>query len=313
MKKIFGPLCAAAVWLISLAPSVAHADGLALKAADLPAAARTSLASEVAAEKVKHPEAFEAVAAVQGHRPEVYKKFRNPTPSVDRELRALGPSALLPMLSALALEAPPMDGLGVREREALTVGMLNAVGVLRDARSGPVLRAALEKSEAGSRMERAAAEAMGRLCGDAEIAALSAHTAAGDTRRLAAIEGLGQCRRQASAKQLVGVLKAVSPGDPAAVAAAQAMGTLGSSWAWEAMGPKAAAEGEVVRKMAAQALVEAFAKLPGEARTAAQKSLSLVEHPAAITAIDSARASADPETIVALDALRVKLARVSAP
>ncbi|UQA56396.1 hypothetical protein [Polyangium aurulentum] len=285
----------------------AWADGLLMKGTDLPEAARARLVKEVAEAKAQHPEAFAAVRGVRGHRPEVYRTFRNPVPMVERELRGLGPSALWPMLEAIALEKPPTDGLSSRDTEALAAGLLAAVGSLRDARSGPVLRVAFERSAAGSRVERAAAEAMGRLCGDAELSTLVARSAAGQERRLAAIGGLGECKRTESAKQLAQI--AAGSEEAAAEAAIGALGRVGSSWAWQALGREAEAQGEAVRSIAARGLVDAFvAHRRAEARAEVQKAILLVEHPAALDAIDRARGRADQETVIALDALRARVA-----
>ena len=117
----------------------ALADGLAAKPSQLGASQKT-LAAEIAALRKANPGAFDAVQAVNSHRPEVYKKFRNPIPTTAREFRSLRASALLPMLEALAFDAPATDGLTEAEVTALTTGMLEAVGVLRDPRSGPVLQ-----------------------------------------------------------------------------------------------------------------------------------------------------------------------------
>jgi hypothetical protein len=178
---------------------------------------------------------------------------------------------------------------------------------LRDAKSGPVLRAAFERSGAGSPVERAAAEAMGRLCGDAELATLVTQSAAGQARRLAAIAGLGQCKRTESAKQLAQIAKGSD--DAASDAAVKALGTVGSSWSWQALGKAAEAEGEAVRAIAAQGLVEAFARQTrAEARAEVQKAIMLVEHPATLGAIERARSGADQATVIALDGLRTRLA-----
>ncbi|NUQ75543.1 MAG: FAD-dependent oxidoreductase [Polyangiaceae bacterium] len=111
------------------APSALAQGGMAAEPVQIDASTRTSLAKDIEAAKAAHPEAFEAVKNVQGHKPEVYQKARNPIPVVGRELRRLGPSALLPMLEALAFEAPARGGATDQEWTALTVGMLEAVGV----------------------------------------------------------------------------------------------------------------------------------------------------------------------------------------
>jgi hypothetical protein len=295
---------------LSLGPSAALAQGgLAAQPGQLPAAARASLTQEIEAYRLVHPELFRAVLDVSGVRPEVYKSFRNPLPNAAPELRALGAAALLPMLSALAIEAP-RRALSERERNALTSGMLEAVGRLRDPRSAPVLRAALEGASKDPVVRRAAAEALGRLCGDADLALLIKHASPGDGAREAAIHGLGQCKRIESAHHLASTLESAAD-DATAAAAAGALGLVGSSWAWKAMGPASEATGLAVREVAARALVKAFAVRGGDVRARVGQSMLEVEHPIlpGLIEIERARASAQPELQVAFETLQRQLAR----
>jgi hypothetical protein len=310
MKRIKIALSVAALSAaFCLSGGVAYAkDGMATQASQLSESARASLAKEIEAFKVSNPEAFEAVRNVQGHRPETYKRFRNPIPVVGRELRSLGPNALLPMLEALAFDAPVRATLTDREWEALTVGMLEAVGVLRDARSGPVLRAVFEGSGKTAPVLKAAAIAMGRLCGDADLALLTKRSLAGDALRIPAIHGLGHCMRAASAKHLAGLL-AASPDDATAEVLGEALGTVASSWAWKTLGPAAEAEGASVREIAAKALVAGFVRHGGEARAQIKRALLMTEHKATPELIAKVRPSADAATAAELDKLAGQIAR----
>lgn len=285
----------------------ARADGMAVKTAAIPEAARKALVQEIAAAKAANPEVFAAVRNVRGVHREVYKRFRKPAPDAERELRALGPAALLPMLEALAFEAPPRDELSDTEWTALTVGMLQTVGLLRDARSGPVLRAAFEAA-AHPNVQRAAAKAMGRLCTDAELTTLVKQSSGGtiESRRLAAVEGLGECKRIESAKHLAALL-AAKPDDTTAETIAAALGAVGSSWAWKAMGPAAEPTGAAIREIAAAALVGGFAR-HASPRPRFEKSLQLVEWPATPDLIARARTTADQPTREALDGLAQRIA-----
>ena len=306
IKRLLGGATVAAA--LSLMVGAAFAQGgLAAQPGQLPAAARAALSHDIEAFRAAHPELFRAVLEVKGIRPEVYKSFRNPLPNAAPELRALGAAGLLPMLSALGFEGP-RAALTDRERTALTAGMLEAVGMLRDPRSSVVLHAALEGPSKDPVVRRAAAEALGRLCGDAELALLIKHTASGDELADASIHGLGQCKRVESAKHLATLL-AAAPDDATAEVAAAALGLAGSSWAWKAMGPAAEATGLAVREIAARALVEAFARRGDAARARIGKSMRLVEHPLLPALIEKARASAPPDVQVAFTALQKQLAR----
>jgi hypothetical protein len=290
--------------LLASAPAPASADGLVLRETQLASPARASLARAIELDRKAHPKAFDAVANVRGVRPEVYSKFQNPAPNALPELRALGAAGLLPMLHALAFTAPDLT-LSSRERTALTVGMLEAVGLLRDPRSGPVLAASFESGVKEPAVLRASAVALGRVCGDAELATLTRHTGAADALKLHAIEGLGECRRLESANHLSTQLAAASD-DATAEAIARALATLGSSWAWKAMGPAAEAKGLAVREVAARALVSAYAKRPG-ARAELERALSIVEHPQTATMLRAAAATASAEARAPMEKLATSL------
>lgn len=285
-------------------------DGMAVQASQIAdQQARASLAKDIEAFKKTNPEAFEAVRNVQGHKPEVYQKQRNPIPVVGRELRRLGPTALLPMLEALAFEAPARGSATDQEWTALTVGMLEAVGVLRDARSGLVLRAVFEGGSGNAEVLRAAGIAMGQLCGDAELALLIKRSAAGDALRAPAIAGLGSCRKVESAKHLATLLKDAD--EASAEPIAKALGRVASSWAWKTMGPAAEKDAAVVRELAAKALVSGFVRFGGEARAEMGRAILMTEHKATPELIAKARSSADAKTAADLDALAQKISRVS--
>ncbi len=289
-----------------IAPA-ALADGISLATSALPNEARAKLENEIATAKVAQPMAFKAVKNVKGHRPEHYGRNRNPYPTVSRELRGLGKAALLPMLEALAFKAPERGSLTDTEWDALAVGMLEAVGVIRDARASAVVRAIFESSAVRTGVRLAAARAAGRLGGDAELGLLTAHAKGGDPLELAAIHGLGEMMRLEAAKHVAQIL---STRTDAAVteAAATALGTLGSSWAWKSLGPKAEATGLEVRKVCADALVPRYARAKGNLRTLAGESVLLVEHPQTLDLLRSARTVAGAD-VKAVDALIAKVER----
>jgi hypothetical protein len=300
MKKILATLVASVslTWAASAA-----ADGLMAAPSDLPEAARSKLEAQIADYKQKHPEVFDAVRNVKGIRPENYGKQRNPVPLAGRELRHLKKKALLPMLEALAFDAPVRGSLADHEWRALKVGMLEAVGVLRDRRARPVLFAAFDNAAHPVEQE-AAGEAIGRLCDDASLAKLDGALAG--QKRNAAIAGLGQCRRVEAVQELADLLDAAS--DPTEAARiAEALGMLGSSWAWRALGADRAAEGLEVRRIAAAALVRGFVRFGGEARKSHSEGLTMVELPELRTVAAVERAGADAAAEQELDELVARL------
>ncbi len=210
--------------LVAIAPALAvESAGLAMTAAQLGPADRAALQHAVMADRLARPAAYDLVAAARGCRPDGWKVARNPTPVCSREMRALGPAGLLPMLSALALDWQPdasrlssAPELRSKEEQAMLVAMVDAVGILRDTRARPVLLAlwklAADRREVQLPIERAnsvsrvVAEALGRLGGAVELQALQAHLRAEDPLYNAAIAGLGWCKRTDSAQLLVSAL-----------------------------------------------------------------------------------------------------------
>jgi hypothetical protein len=127
-----------------------------------------------------------------------------------------------------------------------------------------------------SRPEREVAEAaargVGRLCRDEDIAFLAESSA------VAASQGLGFCRRGETGPALRRRLSAAS-GDEALVAAAEASGNWGSSWAWKALGPQASEASLAERAAVARQLVARLATAPDGARQAIVRALLLLELP----------------------------------
>jgi hypothetical protein len=271
---------------LSLAAPAASAAPL-LGQGSLPAAAQRSLAASIRAERAAHPEHFARVQGLVGLQGRFYRATRARTPEVTQELRALGPDALLPMLDALAVSDYPR-ALTPEERDALELGILDALGALRDRRAEPVLRAAFERLTHPESV-RAAARALGSLAGDGEVAALSAAARAPSARQAAALEGLGVSRRADAARVLVEVLEGSS--DAAALdGAARGLAAAGSTWAQAADGHAVA-----LPPNTAAALVRAFVRAPA-ARTELQVALAATASAETLAAIAAARPGADAET-----------------
>jgi hypothetical protein len=245
---------------------------------------------------------------VQSVKPEVYKQRRNPVPEAGRELQGLGKDALIPMLEALAFDAS-QPGLTQVEAEALTVGMLSAVGKLRDSRSAPVLRAVFEAQTSSTPIAFAAADALGKLCGTTERALLTDQLKDGNSLRLAAVAGLGECRHKAVVSTLAPLT--TSGESPLRIEAVKALGSLGSSWAWATLGKERAAEALAIRNAAAAAVVDAFVRNE-DVRTAAKRALTQIESPQALDLVRTAKANAtDAGTIKALAGLEKNLEKLA--
>ncbi len=290
----------------------ARADGLATAPGRIAPANRQSLSQEIASFKTAQPGLRAKVRDVQSVKPEVYGKFQNPKPEASRELRALGKDALVPMLEALAFDAS-QTGLATNEREALKLGMISAVGYLKDGRSVPVLAAILDDQTESSEAAFAAANALGRVCNSAASKLLDEKAQAGSNVRLAAISGLGECRKVESAKALASALRGAKD-DATRSASIKALGTLGSSWAWAALSKSdqsAAQTGDKVRNEASDALIETFVSAP-TVREEAKRAILKCEASNALSRVRSAKKGQNAETVAALEGIEKALEKAAA-
>lgn len=246
--------------------------------------AGASWSQEVAAARTSHPGAFAAIeklrTATAAHPPS-----RERRANLARKLQALGPDALLPMLALLdgqdAVPGKPgaLAAMSKPARLAFTLGMLEALKKLKDGHTAPVMQRLLEGQEDNAEIANVAAENLGMLARDGDVAFLAAHAVAGDRRDVAAITGLGFARTAAASNVLTQRLAAETQDSPVVETLARALGWQGSSWAWTAAGPARAEEGLALRTANHQALAAAYVAHKGAARTALGHALLMVEHP----------------------------------
>lgn len=221
---------------------------------------RARLAVDAARGRATDPAAFGALD-------ELERGLRALGPSRDggygvtARLRRLGARALLPMIARLALTGPTGVELDEPRRLALTVGLLEALGALRDERARPVFEAAAKLEDAPLDVLRAAAGALARLAADRDLARLDRLARSGGPRRLVAIQALGSCRRLATVAVLEARLSAATD-EPTARAVVRALGDVGNAWAW--ITPRRAASGEAgaTRAAARRALASARSAWP---------------------------------------------------
>jgi hypothetical protein len=230
----------------------------------------------------------------------------------------------MPMLELLAFDGHTSTDLTPMARAALRVGLVEAVGIIRDARAVPVLsRIALRDRDVD--MTRASADALGRIgtndAYDALLAALASAdsnastgtttgTTTGSSERVQALlAGVGSSRRIDGATLLAKRLDRESshPDAATAKAIAKALGTAGNAWAWKTLASRA--DEATVREIAARALVKAYVAYPGEARSAAMNALLVVDDPHTNALVAAARSGASVDEAGALDALSSRLAK----
>jgi hypothetical protein len=102
---------------------------------------------------------------------------------------------------------------------------------------------------------------------------------------------------------------AAHPDDATAAALADAIAFHGSSWAWEALGPTRASDGERARLQLTQALLAAYPGYQGATRQAIGDALVTVAHPTTANALADLRARSPQALAADLQHLERRLTR----
>lgn len=274
---------------------------------DLPAGARASLSEQIALARKANPGPFAAVASVRANVAKMDAQKRGRMAPVSLVLKPIGDAAVLPLIEQAAFVGDRGD-LSDSAWLAWQVGVIDAIGNLRDTRALPVLEAAL-KRHSDAQLVRATAAALGKL--GTEPAAKVLLDAARDSARAEAVRAaMGNCRRLIIAQALAAFADAERD-ERAAASLAKALGEVGNAWAWAtpAVRDAAPAEEGAVRDVAATALVRLFVRFEGPARQAASNALLVVDSPTTRTAIEDAAREAPAETKVALTELTARFNR----
>ena len=280
-------------------------QGLVLSPRALPLAVAQRLTLDIAAAKSAAPATFSGLQALIAELPRLDAQKRGNLPTLTPRLSRLGPDALLPMLEAIAFQAPDRAPWTESAERGLRLSLIEAAGMLRDARAEPVFLAILASDERDFATLQLTAEALGRLESDAAVDALLA--AATTDKRDAVLAGMGQCRRARIADALsVALDGARSPAHAKSVV--RSLAHVGNAAAWKLGGPYAD-EARAVRATAAEALLRAFVAYDDEARDAASNGLMVVDFAETPVLIARARVLADAATAAALDELAQRFAR----
>lgn len=294
----------------------ANASGLAVDANDLGAKTRSSLKADIDRAHVETPELFRQVYDVAKRAGELDAASRRPGTPLTMHFKVLGPRALMPMLELLAFDGHAPAGLTPTAQAALRVGLVEAVGMIRDARAVPVLaRIALRERDVDT--THASADALGRMGSDEAFGALvtaleaaesgSGASGGGGVDRVNAIlAGVGASRRVDGVKLLAKRLDA-HPDATSARAIAKALGAAGNAWAWKTLSNRDAEA--TVRELAAKALVKAYVAYTGEPRTAAATAILVVDAAQTPSLIAEARRTASSDQATALDELSARVTK----
>jgi HEAT repeat protein len=274
----------------------AVALAVASSAHAVPVKMSTSLEGEILKARQVDPAPFIHVSAIVSQAPLAHEKARARHAPVAQQLARLGPAATLPMLEKLSTEQPAL----VRR------DLIEAVGLLADARAVPVLTAVLADASEDAETTRTTAEALARIGTDeAAHHLVSTLSAASGDRARANVLGMGELRKLRVTEAIAARART---GDDAMVrAAARALGRAGNAWAWKTVADRS--EEQKIRETAARALLDAFVAHEGETRDAASNALMVVDASITPGLIAQARAAASPSTQAALDALAARFAK----
>jgi hypothetical protein len=308
MKLSLGLLAAFALATTTIDASAA---GLAVDANELAAKSRSSLKADIEKARAETPELFRQVYDVARRAGELDASARRQGTPLTMHFKVLGNRALMPMLELLAFDGHTPADLTPSAQAALRVGLIEAVGIVRDTRAVPVLaKIALRERDVDT--THASADALGRIGTDEAFSALvtaldAADAATPNSERVhALLAGVGSSRRvdgtKLLAKRLDARLDAVT-----AKAVVKALGVAGNAWAWKTLASRT--DEATVRELAARALVKAYVAYPGEARSAATNALLVVDDTHTPALIIEARRTATSDQATALDELASKVAK----
>ncbi|MDI1483110.1 HEAT repeat domain-containing protein [Polyangium sp. y55x31] len=302
-KRVLGiGIVAAGLLLSALTGAANAAEGVWIGPDRITAQDRAALVQAIGVARKENPAAFDTLARLREDMPALDAQKRGRYVPVAAILKGLGKDALLPMLNELAVDAKPRGDMNDDAWHAWRVGLVEAVGSLRDGRAAPVLFALIDVTEMDTDLVRAAASALGKLGTDAAAQKLVALAKKEGPKQKGVLAGMGDCRRLVAAEALASALSA-HPNAETAILVARSLGDVGSAWAWKTPIIAASGEEESVRRTAAQALVESYLRYEGEARTVITKAVLMVDHPSTPALVEAAKRSARPGDQAALDAL----------
>ncbi|MCP3104343.1 hypothetical protein LZ198_36315 [Myxococcus sp. K15C18031901] len=286
----------AALWLLSASALAQTAGSDSLGA----------LREEVIRARQQTPQAFTRLEEAIGRVTLLDSRKRGTLASVSPLFTQLGPEALWPMVERIAFDASLDQPAWASAQLALKVGLVEATGALRDARLLPLWKDLLEGPEERRPVRRVAAVALAKLDSPEAAALLITLSHQEGSRGWLVREAMGQCRRLVVAQALAEAL-GTRPAATEARRLAQALGDVGSAWAWKTSQARARAEEGEVRRVAAQALLGAWLAYEGDVRLALTNALLRVDAPETQALIDAAQTRQSGSGAAALASLAERL------
>lgn len=271
---------------------------------DAPVARTTQISfdSTIAAERVRHPVAFSRVASVIKSADEADRNKRGRFAPMSPMFRAIGPDAgpalLEPLVHPERFTMPKEE----TARIAVRAGLIEAAGALSISDAAPLWRSIVDGGSEHFEV-RAAAEALGRVASEADVAHMAALIKTRGPKQEAIIAGAGSWRRVEIAKAIGDVMN--GGGDKIAIASAHALGDLGGSWLKDASTPAMM----TVRAEAARQAVRLYVTTTADVRTTASDAVMTIDSPETPSIISAAKGSATAEQKTALDALAARFAK----
>src|SRR5688500_15198847 len=166
-------VAAAFALLFSVASADASAAGVALDGSALAPAARTELTKEIARANAEVPELVKQVRDIAAHARDLDQASRLQGAPLTMHLKPLGPRAFGPMVELLAFDAHAAKDLSGTPAIALRLGLIEALGIIRDARAIPVFAHLLDARSSDFDTQRAAAEGLARIGTDEALSTLT--------------------------------------------------------------------------------------------------------------------------------------------
>lgn len=249
---------------------------------------------------------FAALAAVRGRLAALDAARRGDVIVVLPMLERLGPERFWPLVNEL-IDGRPDPSLPQRAWHDWQIGLIEALGRLRDRRSEPLWLALLATDGGDPGLLRAAAEGAARLGSPATTARLVALAEGAGQRPV--VEGMGECRQRACIVTLSQLLARAD--DDKAALVARSLGRAASSWAWQTPSLVATGEGPALRALAAQALVDRLVapSLQASRREAMAQALQMVAAPQTKELLENALPTAPAAAIPEVRRLLDRLAR----
>lgn len=294
-----------------LVAGAARADVPFASTASLDAGARARLQTSITAAHAREPATFDAVRAIVARADELDQHKQGRLYPMTPLLRGVTHGHAASSMALLEpLVAPQRFTMPSSEpaRIALRAGLIEAAGDLKDPAAAPVFRAIVTSSTEFYEV-RAAAEALGKLALDADVATLSQLATTPGAKQDAVVSGLGACRRASAARALEAVV-AQHPTGMAAKHLLRSLSAMGSAWGLATPNAAPAAEISAIRDTTARAALAMFvAATEPDVRTDASNALVVIDAPDAPQWIADAKRTASPELATALDALAARLAK----